>query len=189
MKRSILVAILALASLGNAHCQERWQRSTINDALRSVSFSQFVLQGKYLTAPNNQKPGEFPALVVRCSAEPHSVGYHVFVNGSFLAGYLFTGMIVNSQVTIREGLLGTSFPVIVPVLFRLDEGKLQTENWKTSTDHSAAFFGSDTLNTLIYGHSLRHKENTTEQVHKVIIGIDEAFAGEVQIQFDMPDAT
>jgi hypothetical protein len=39
----------------------------------------------------------------------------------------------------------------------------------------------------VYGHFLRHKENTNEQVHKVIIGLEEAFAGEVQIQFDMPD--
>lgn len=191
MKSSTLFAVLALSALAGeeAHSQAVWQRSVVDDPLRKASFGQFLLQGKYLVAPTTQKSGEFPALVVRCSAGPHSVGYHVFVNGTFLAGYLVTGVIVNSQVTIHEGLLGTSFPVVVPVMFRLDEGKLQTENWSTSTDRSAAFFGSITLNNLLYGHIYRHKENTTEQVRKVIIGLDEAFAGEVQIQFDMPDAT
>jgi hypothetical protein len=189
LNRSNLASLLlALAALGTAHSQT-WQRSTIDDALRKTSVTQYILQGKYLVAPKTQKPGEFPALVVRCSAKPHSVGYHVFVNGAFLAGYLVTGVIVDSQVTIHEGLLGTSFPVVIPVTFRLDEGKLQTENWRTSTDHSAAFFSEPTLNNLLYGHVVRHKENTTEQVHKVIIGLDEAFAGEVQIQFDMPDVT
>jgi len=71
----------------------------------------------------------------------------------------------------------------------LDEGKLQTDNWSTSTDHSSAFFNDLALNTLLYGHFMPRKEDTNEQVHKVIIGIDEALAGEVQIQFDMPDAT
>jgi hypothetical protein len=189
MKRPILVAMLNLVTLGNAHSQIAWQRSTVNDPLRKASFTQFILQGKYLAAPTTQKPGELPALVVRCSAGTHSVGYHIFVNGTFLAGYLVTGTIVNSEVTIHEGVFGTSFPVVVPVMFRLDEGKLQTENWNTSTDRSAAFFGSITLNNLLYGHIYRHKENTTEQVRKAIIGLDETFAGEVQIQFDMPDAT
>jgi len=85
------------------------------------------------------------------------------------------GTIVAELELLRDWLIG--------------EGKLQTENWKTSTDHSAAFFGSDTLSNLLYGHFLRHKENTSGQVHRVIIGLNEAFAGEVQIQFDMPDAT
>ena len=99
------------------------------------------------------------------------------------------GSVVNSQVTVREGLLETSFPVVVPAEFRLDEGKLQTENWSVSTDHSAAFLGGETLNNFLYGHVMRHKEGTTDQVHRIIIGIDEAFAGEVQMTFDMPDAT
>jgi hypothetical protein len=188
-KRSSLAAMFALIAVGIAHSQATWQHSKVDDALRKTSFTQFVLQGKYLVAPKNQQPEEFPALVVRCSAVPRSVGYHVFVNGTFLAGYLVSGTIVDSRVTIHEGLLGTSFPVVVPVTFRLDEGKLQTEAWHSSTDHSAAFFGDLTLNTLLYGHFLRHKENTNEQVRKVIIGLNEAFAGEVQIEFDMPDPT
>ncbi len=147
-KKSSLVSAFTLIALGSLHSQATWRRSTVDDALRITSFTQFILQGKYLVAPKTQQPGEFPALVVRCSAVPRSVGYHVSVNGKFLAGYLVSGTIVNSQVTIHEGLLGTSSPVVVPVTFRLDEGKLQTENLHSSTDHSAAFFGEPTLNTL-----------------------------------------
>jgi hypothetical protein len=188
MKNLLAVATLTLAASGTAYSQTAWQRSVVDDPLRKTSYVQFVLQGKYLVAPKTQQPGEFPTLVVQCSAKPHTRG-HWLMNGSFLAGYLVPGAVVNSQVIVREGLLGTSFPVVVPVAYRLDEGKLQAENWHTSTDRSAAFFGSTTFNNLLYGHLLPHKENTNEQVHKVIIGLNEAFAAEVQIQFDMPDAT
>jgi hypothetical protein len=33
-----------------------------------------------------------------------------------------------------------------------------------------------TFQYLLYGHFLPHKENTNEQIRKIIIGIDEAFA-------------
>ena len=140
-------------------------------------------------APKSQKADEVPALVVNCSPGRHSVGYHVFVNGAFLAGYLVTGTVVGSQVAIHEGLFGSSFPIVVPVTFRVDEGKLQTDNWRVSTDHTSAFFDSDFFNNLLYGHALRHKENTSPQTRTVILGLNEAFAQEVQIQFDMPDVT
>ncbi len=180
---------LSIAVVAAARAQTQWVRSNIEDDLRKTSFSQFVLRGKYLKAPRDQNPDALPSLIIRCSAKPHTLGRHWFMNGSFLAGYLVPGAVVDSQVVIREGLFSTSFPVVVPVMFRLDEGKLQTENWRTSTDHAAAFFGSDTFNTLLYGHFLQHKENTNEQVRKIVIGLDEAFAGEIQVQFDMPDAT
>jgi hypothetical protein len=185
----VMVAAMFLAASAISQSQQGWERSEINDALRKVSYSRFVLQSKYLVAPRNQKAGELPTLVVHCSAEPRSVGYHVFVNGRFLAGYLVTGTIVNSQVTVHEGFLGTSFPVVVSATYRLDEGKLQTDNWKVSTDYTSAFFGSDTLNNFLYGHILPHKEGKGAAVRKIILGLDEASAGEVQIQFDMSDPT
>jgi hypothetical protein len=183
------VAMLAFATLAAAaHAQNAWQSSTIHDELRQSTYQQFVLRGKYLVPPKTMQPGQFPALVVQCLPKQHSVGYHVFVNGSFLDGYLVAGTVVNSQVTIQEGLSGTSFPVVVPVEFRLDDGKLQSDSWRASTDYGAAFFPEDAFDNLLYGHQMPHKENSNPQVRKVIIGIDEALAGEVQIEFDMPDA-
>jgi hypothetical protein len=189
MKYLTAVAGIFLAVVANAQSQSVWQSSEINDALRKTSYTRFILQGKYLVPPSNQKPGEIPSLVVQCSPGQHSVGYHVFKNGRFLAGYLVTGTVVNSQVIVHEGFLGTTFPVVVPAMFRLDDGKLQTENWSVSTDHMSAFFRSDTLNNFLYGHILPHAEGKGDAVHKIILGLDEASAGEVQIQFDMPDPT
>jgi hypothetical protein len=189
MRYLAITAGIFLATLGTAQAQVNWQRSEINDALRRVSYTRFVLQGKYLVSPKNQNAGELPALVVHCSPAQHSVGYHIFTNGRFLAGYLVSGTIVNSQVMVHEGFLGTTFPVVVPVMFRLDDGKLQTENWSVSTDHTSAFFGSDTVNNFLYGHIFPHKDGKGDPVHRIVLGLDEAVAGEVQIQFDMPDPT
>src|SRR5260370_28634827 len=90
-------------------------------------------------------------------------------------------------------------PVSVNVQFRLDGGKLQSESWGRSTDFSSIFFshptchicgsGYDILGNLLYGHGTYHKENTTPQVRKVVVGVPEYHGGEVVMQFDMPDAT
>ena len=183
------ILLFLIAARVDMWSQDSWERSTIEDPLRNTSSVQFVLRGKYLVPPIGQKPDEFPALVVRCTAKPHTLGRHWQMNGSFLAGYLVAGAVVDSRVVVHESLFSTSFPVVVPVSFRLDEGKLQTENWRTSTDRSAAFFGTMTLNTLLYGHFLQHKDGTNGQIRKVIIGINEAFAREMQIEFSMPDVT
>ena len=86
----------------------------------------------------------------------------------------------------------------VAVQFRLDDGKLQSENWGCSTDFSSIFFqlsncpfcgsGYSIFANLLYGHAMYHKENTNPQVRKVVIGVNEYLGGEVVMQFDMPDA-
>jgi hypothetical protein len=111
------------------------------------------------------------------------VGYHVFKNGRFLDGSLVVGVVLNSQV--RENGGGTA----IVVSYRLDDGKIHQEAWSSSTDLSSVFFSQEALNTMLYGHFLDHKEGTGSSVRKVVIAADEYLAGEVVMQFDMPDAT
>lgn len=84
---------------------------------------------------------------------------------------------------------GKSFPVVVTVQYRLDDGKIQAENWSPSTDRTSAFFDAATFNNLLYGHILPHKENTSAPIRKLAIAINEYLAGEIVMQFDMPDPT
>lgn len=169
-----------------------WQRSEKTDPLRGTTFAQFSLVGKFLTPPD--KAGDpNPVMVVRCvPGRDDKKGIHSYTNGKYKEGYIHVGGVMDSAVAED----GNSF---VSVQFRLDDGKLQTARWGRSTNFSAIFFshptcslcgsGYDVLANLLYGHATYHKENTSPQVRKVVIGISEFLGGEVVMQFDMPDAT
>ncbi len=165
-----------------------WQREEMSDPLRGTKFSQFSLDGKFLTPPRD-KPNGTPTMIVRCISGKGNRGH---TNGKFINGYVHVGGVMNSEVSENGN-------VVVAVEFRLDDGKLQSESWGRSTDFSSIFFthpncplcGSGYLlfANLLYGHMMYHKENTNPQVRKVVIGVSEYLGGEVVMQFDMPDAT
>ena len=165
-----------------------WQRQEMSDPLRGTKYSQFSLDGKFLTAPKD-KPNATPTMIVRCIP---GKDHHGHTNGKFVSGYVIVGSVINSEVSDN----GNS---VAPVQFRLDDGKLQSENWGRSTDFSAIFFkrpnspvggsGYEIFANLLYAHAMYHKEGTNPQVHKVVLGVNEYLGGEIVIQFDMPDAT
>ena len=121
-----------------------------------------------------------PRLVARCRY-PDPKANRGLARGKFIGGYIYFGGIVDSNVNYR--LMST-----VHVQFRLDDGKLQDHYWPASKDFSAVFFSEIHFNTLLYGHFMPHKENTSPQVRKVVVGIPEFLGGEAVVQFDMPDA-
>jgi hypothetical protein len=168
-----------------------WQRGQKTDPLRGITYAQFSLVGKFLTPPEKASNPN-PVIIVRCTPGRDKKGGHGYTNGKFSEGYILVGGVMDSSVA--EG--GDSF---VSVNFRLDDGKLQSEQWGRSTDFSAIFFshptcplcgrGYDIFANLLYGHAMYHKENTNPQVRKVVIGVSEYLGSEVVMQFDMPDAT
>lgn len=150
-----------------------WSQEEKTDALRGTHYLQFVLSGHFLTPP---KQAEFPPkLVVQCLPGEHSVGYHIFTNGRHIASYLIVGPVLDSQLS---GLT---------VQYRLDDGKIQTERWSISTDFSGTFYPETTLNTLLYGHAMAHKEGSNAPVRKLVVATNEFVGGEIVMQFDMPD--
>jgi hypothetical protein len=166
---ALLIASSALAQAPGAG----WGKEEKTDALRGTHYLQFLLMGRFLTPPRQTSPD--PKLVVQCLPGEHSVGYHVFTNGRYIASYLIVGPVLNSQLS---GLA---------VQYRLDDGKIQPELWGISTDFSSAFFSGTTLNNLLYGHVMAHKEGTSAPVHKLVIATDEFVGGEIVMQFDMPE--
>jgi hypothetical protein len=170
-ERFLLLA-LCLAS----QCVGQWQREERTDAFRGTKFTEFKLEGRFLTPPRSASLIS-PALVIQCLPGEHSVGYHVVTGGKFLTAFLFVGPVMDSQLTA------------LAVQFRLDDGKVQTEAWTVSKDFSSAFFPETTLNTLLYGHFLPHKEGTGPPTKTVKIAADQFVGGEVVMQFEMPDPT
>ena len=174
MKLRLLIAASSIVAGAFAQAPGAgWSKEEKTDALRGTHYLQFVLTGRFLTPPRQASPD--PKLVAQCLPGEHSVGYHVFTNGRHLASYLIVGPVLNSQVS---GLTAQ---------FRLDDGKIQTEQWGMSTDYSSAFFPSTTLSNLLYGHVMAHKEGTTAPIHKVVIATNEFVGGEIVMQFDMPE--
>lgn len=169
----IVTGILAFQA---AATNNEWIRTEKADALSGVHYSQFELTGHYLEAPRTNSDTA-PKLELRCIAGKHRYGSHGYLAGSRASSYLATG----TTLERRDGS--------VPVEFRLDDGKIQQESWSISGDGSSAFFSDATLNTLIYGHFMPHKENTNAPIRKLVIALDEAFANRIVMQFDMPDPT
>jgi hypothetical protein len=165
-----------------------WQRGQKTDPLRGVAYAQFSLIGKFLTPPKSTANAN-PIMMVHCIPGKDNHGH---TNGKFTDGYILVGGVMDSVVSEN----GNSF---VPVQFRLDDGKLQDEQWGRSTDFSAIFFahpncplcgsGYDVFANLLYGHHVYHKEKTTPQVRKLVVGLSEFLGGEIVMQFDMADAT
>jgi hypothetical protein len=98
-----------------------------------------------------------------------------------LKGYIWVSTVVESQ----SSSLGT----VVRVRYRLDDSKVHEEPWGQSTDYSAIFLGETELDTILYGHFMPHKENTSPPVKKLVVAFDEYLGGEIVMQFDMPDPT
>lgn len=175
-KITIPALFLILAPALFAQSTEQWQRTEQKDAFSGTSYTQFLLTGHFLTAPRIP-PSVPPSLILRCNERRKAYGYHEYSNGKLLSAYLNVGAVLDR--TLRG----------VPVMYRLDDGKPQSENWDVSTDGTSVFFGEMSVDTMLYGHFLPHKENTSPPVHKVVIAVDEYMGAQVVIQFDLPDPT
>lgn len=166
-----------------------WKREQASDPLRGTTFSQFTLTGKFLTERSGNSPKFPPAMVVRCIPGKSMRGK---TNGKFASGFILVGGVLNSTVSDTGNSL-------VRVEYRLDDGKLQSDSWGRSTDFPAIFMahadcelcgsGYDKFANLLYGHHTYHKENSSPQIKKIVLGVPEFLGGEIVMQFDLPDST
>jgi hypothetical protein len=151
-----------------------WQREDKTDPLRGTSYSQYTLTGKFLTPPKMHTE-DSPVFIVKCIPGGHHKVNGGYTNGKLLDAYITARAVVNYS------------PRGVGVQYRLDDGKMHTELWGVATDGTAIFLPEIELNTVLYGHFMKHKEGTNDPVHKVIIGVNEYLGAEVVLQFDLPD--
>jgi hypothetical protein len=176
MKTRGTLAVLLLVSGCTAQVPQptQWQRAEKTDALRGTAYSQFALEGTFLTPPKHTSTA--PVFVLKCVPGEHSRGWHEYKNGKFLDAYVTVGTVVDhgSGISVR---------------YRLDDGKVHQEWWRPGTDGTAIFPDEIQVDTLLYGHFMPHKEGMGSPVHKVVIAVNEFLGAEIVMQFDVPDPT
>jgi hypothetical protein len=73
-----------------------------------------------------------------------------------------------------EEIRGMSYDPKVTVRYRLDDGKEEREEWAPGAEKSSSNLPKDTFKKLL-------------QAHTALLTVNEDGAGEVEMQFDMPD--
>jgi hypothetical protein len=174
-------AVFIAASMAHAQTSA-WTATDKSDVLHQISFKEFRLEGRFL-APPHQSSLSAPVLVLHCQPGRHDHrGTKSYAAGKLVEGWIATGAALDSHA----GPLGTC----ASVEYRRDDMKLQLNCWGSSTDHSAVFLSDVDLNNLLYGHLMPHKEWTNSpQVRKIILGVSEYLAAQIQIEFDLPEST
>jgi len=168
LRLTVLICVVATTVYG-----QEWQATTKEDPLSGKPYMTYTRTGKFLTPPSNGGRTS-PTISLRCDPSAHNGR----LSGKLIAGFI----IMNAILDLENGDKST-------VQYRLDDGKLQTAHGLGySTDFQAISLDDMFVNNLLWGHMITHKPHSSDQVHKVVIGVQEHLAGQVVMQFDMPDA-
>lgn len=144
-----------------------WQQTQKADANRDILSNQFTLAGKFLTKPKSD-PGAPPTLVVSCRARGSK--------GRFSSGSVNPGVPLNIEyVEPPEIKGGISYYPKVTTRYRLDDGKEEKEQWSAGADKASATFSKAMLEKMLRAHTVQ-------------ITVSEYRAGEISMQFDIPDS-
>ena len=181
MVRSLLVLLLATptvpftvwaqqkASSAPQSSAAQWRRAEKPDPNRARTLIQFTLTGKFLTSPRNAAPNR-PALLVSCVPNRRDES-----EGKFSDAQLLVGSAVKiDYVEPPELKTGTSYNQEVSVKFLLNDGKAAVKQWPAGTDKSSATIPKDAVKEIL-------------RAHTVVMTVREKDAGEVEMQFEMPD--
>jgi hypothetical protein len=178
--KHLVLALVLMSSLASTASAQVWNKVEKTDPLRGTPVVTFTLTGKFLTAPQGAASDAAPVMVAIC--QPGSFRFGT-AHGKILNAHISVGTVLDTGV-------GSDLNTRVQVQYRLDEGKLQMDNWAVSEDFSALFYNpydSDGgFYNMLYGHELPHKPNTSPAIKKVVIGVPSYRGGEVVMQFDMP---
>jgi hypothetical protein len=174
MKISSALVIAALLGLfypsAMAQNKTEWQYSREENPLYGKSFDRFVLTGRYYKAPSTIVGNEQPRMIIGC------------VNGKFSTGEFSLGAVAQFSGTRSLKGVGQS-----QITIRTDEKK-PTDDWfEVSNDQKTLFFDRVQFNRFLTGRLLGHPSAQSALVHRLTLGVVEAFGNQVIIQFDMPE--
>jgi hypothetical protein len=126
---------------------------------------------------------KIPVLGMVC--EPGVSGLGKYYHGHITAGFVNVGGVVDSSV-------GSSGGVDVLVQYRRDDDAHVKEiPAAVSKDYGMVVFNDfpiAEMGSLLYGHMIPHKRNTTPQTRKLILSIPQFVSTNVVVQFDLPDS-
>jgi hypothetical protein len=179
IRLAIILVVLTLSSASPGQeaspgASAEWKYSKQDDPLHGTSFDQFVLEGKYLIPPSQTKREE-PSLVAQCS------------DGKLRKGFLIVGAVLQHAEDSRGVARSLKGRTQAHVEMRWDEKKKPDNGWwEISNDGQGLFFDRQELVKLMTGKLLGHPSETSSLVHRLFLGVTEAFGNQVVMQFDMP---
>ena len=181
--------ILSLLLCAGVVRSQEWTRTDVSGPQRERQYTEFTLQGKFLKAPS-ETTEVFPLIVLRCQPGRYSSGH---LHGKFLAAVLHVGTILDGSIVrneIREELFSAKpDPDGYYVEFSLDDSEPKSEHWDNILDYQGVGFGSQELNSILWGNILPHKEDANPPIKKFVLTVQQKLAGKIIMQFDMPDPT
>src|SRR5271155_147313 len=164
---AITIPVSALPQPASA---PEWQATEKTDS-RGATYTQFTLAGRFIKRPHAEVSAP-PSLAVNCEAAKGAR----FSREGFQGAALRVGANLKIDYVEPDEIRGMSYLPEVAVKYRLDDGKEEQENWNPGTDKASAFLPKEALKKML-------------RAHTVLITVNEDGAQEVEMQFDMPDAT
>jgi hypothetical protein len=145
-----------------------WQESQRTD-YHGAPYTQFILTGRFVKRPHGEVTAP-PSLVVNCEPSKESRWSRV----GFREATLRVGTNLKIDYIEPEEIRGMSYDPKVTVRYRLDDGKEEQEEWAPGADKTSSLINKDTVRKFLGAHT-------------VLISVNEDGAGEVEMQFDLPD--
>jgi hypothetical protein len=154
-----------------------WQITKKSDPSSGTRNVVFTLAGKFLTPPKSGS-SDHPTIVVTCNPDKHVRG----LLGNLVSATLNVGAPLKINYIEPEQLTtGISYYPKVVVQYRVDERKPEDDQWNPNSEKTGANLDKDVIKKLIYDRKV--------PVRRVEIYANENEAGQIVMQFDMPDPT
>lgn len=185
----IVRCIISLLLCASVVRSQEWIRVDVSGAQRGSQYAEFTLQGRFLKAPS-ETTDVSPVIILRCQPGRYSSGH---LRGKFLAAVLHVGTVLDGAIVRnenREELFSAKpDPDGYYVEFSLDDSETKSEHWDNILNYQAVGFGSQELNSILWGQISPHKEDANPPVKKFVITVQQNRTGRIIMQFDMPDPT
>lgn len=145
-----------------------WQTSQRTD-YHGAPYTQFTLAGRFVKRPHADVTSP-PSLVVNCEPTKESR----WSRPGFRDALLRVGTNLKIDYIEPEEIRAMSYDPKVTAEYRLDDRKVENEEWAPGPDKTSAYLPKEALAKLL-------------QAHTVLITVNEESAAEVEMQFDVPD--
>lgn len=150
---------------------QKWRQSQKPDSVRGISYTQFTLAGKFVKWPSGDASNR-PTIEVDCT--PSESGRES--RRQFMRAYLLVGVPLKTKYVEPEEIKqGISYFPLINVAYAPDSGKQRREQWSPGPEKTSATIEKASLQRML-------------DAHTVVISVDEDRAGEVTMQFDIPDS-
>ena len=187
-RQSIQLFVFLLLCAGYAPSQE-WTRMDVDDPRQGRQYIEFTLRGEFAKAPHVAND-VFPLMILHCQKGSYSSGH---LRGKLLGGVLHVGRITNDSIVrddSHEDLFSSKIdPDGYYVEFSYDDGEPQSDHWDNALDYRGIGFGQEELSGILWAQKWPHKEDSGLPVKKFSIRIQPPEAGQILLQFNLPDPT